>query len=179
MPGPVFIPGDSVDLHTIEEEDLDFLQESVNDPQVWRRIGRNRPVNGQQERDFFDEVVGGDDGVHLLVCVDGEPVGTVGINGLGGPETPELGYWVAPDHHRQGYATAAAELLTGYAFDQLGVHRIEARVFDFNDASRKVLERVGFTHEGTSREAAFIDGEYRDALWYGALEEEWRADDDS
>ena len=179
MPGPVFIPGDSVDLHTIEEEDLEFLQESVNDPQVWRRIGRNRPVNGQQERDFFDEVVGGDDGVHLLVCADGEPVGTVGINGLGGPETPELGYWVAPDHHRQGYATAAAELLTGYAFDQLGVHRIEARVFDFNDASQKVLERVGFTHEGTSREAAFIDGEYRDALWYGVLEEEWRADDDS
>lgn len=177
MPGPVFIPGDSVDLHTIEEEDLDFLQESVNDPQVWRRIGRTRPVNGQQERDFFEEVVGGDDGVHLLVCADGEPVGTVGLNGLDGRDGPELGYWVAPDHHRQGYATAAAELLTGYAFDQLGVHRIEARVFDFNDASRKVLERVGFTHEGTSREAAFIDGEYRDTLWYGMLETEWHGEE--
>jgi RimJ/RimL family protein N-acetyltransferase len=174
MPGPVFIPGDSVDLHTIEEEDLEFLQESVNDPQVWRRIGRNHPVNAQQEREFFEEIVGGDDGVHLLVCADGEPVGTVGVNGLDGPETPELGYWIAPDHHRQGYATAAAKLLTGYAFDQLGLHRVEARVFEFNDASQTVLERVGFTHEGTSREAAFVDGEYRDALWYGMLEEEWR-----
>lgn len=179
MPGPVFIPGDTVDLHTIEEADLEFLQRNVNDPRVWRRIGSADPVNAQQEREFFEEVVGGDGGVHLLVCADGEPVGTVGLNDLEGRGAPELGYWVAPDHHRQGYATAAADLLVGYGFDQLGVHRIEARAFDFNEASQTVLERVGFTHEGTSREAAFVDGEYRDALWYGILEEGWRADDDS
>ncbi len=179
MPGPVFIPGDAVDLHTIEEEDLDFLQRNVNDPRVWRRIGRADPVNAQQEQEFFEEVVGGDGGVHLLVCADGEPVGTVGLDDLEGRGAPELGYWVAPDHHRQGYATAAADLLVGYGFDQLGLHRVEARVFDFNDASQTVLERVGFTHEGTSREAVFVDGEYRDACWYGVLEEEWRADGDS
>ena len=177
MPGPVFIPGDAVDLHTIEEEDLDFLQRNVNDPQVWRLIDRADPVNAQQEREFFEEVVAGDGGVHLLVCADGEPVGTVGLTDVRGGA--ELGYWVAPEHHRQGYATAAAELLVGYGFDQRGLHRIEARVFEFNDASQTVLERVGFTHEGTSREAVFVDGAYRDTHWYGILEEEWRADDGS
>jgi len=175
MPGPVFIPGDDVDLHTIEEEDLDFLQRNVNDPRVWRRIGRAQPVNTQQEREFLEEVVAGDDGVHLLVCADGEPVGTVGLNDLGGQGgSAELGYWVAPEHHRQGYATAAASLLVGYGFDQLGLHRVEARVYEFNDPSKTVLERVGFTHEGVHREAAFVDGVYRDTHWYGLLEAEWR-----
>ena len=177
MPGPVFIPGDAVDLHTIEEEDLDFLQRNVNDPAVWRRIGRADPVNAQQEREFFDEIVSGDGGVHLLVCADGEPVGTVGLNDIGDSGgSAELGYWIAPDHHRQGYGTEAAELTTGYGFDQLGLHRVAARVFEFNDASCKLLERLGFTREGTHREAAFVDGEYRDTYWYGLLEEEWRAD---
>ena len=175
MPGPVFIPGDTVDLHTIEEADLDFLQRGRNDPQVWRAIGRAVPANGPQERRFFEEVVSADGSVQLLVCADGEPVGTVGLDDTDDrSDAAELGYWVAPDHHRQGYGTAAAELLVGYVFDQLGLHRVEARVFEFNDASQTLLEGVGFTQEGVHREVAFIDGEYQDACWYGLLEDEWR-----
>lgn len=175
MPGPVFIPGDAVDLHTIEEEDLEFLQHNLNDPQVWRAIGRSVPANGPQEREFFEEVVSSDGGVQLLVCVDGEPVGTVGLDGTDDrSDSAELGYWVAPDHHRQGYGTAAAELMVEYAFDQLGLHRVAARVFEFNDASCTLLERVGFSREGVHREAEFVDGEYQDTYWYGLLESEWR-----
>ena len=49
MPGPVFLEGDHITLRTIEEEDLEFLQEAITDPQVRRSIGGSTPYNLKQE----------------------------------------------------------------------------------------------------------------------------------
>ncbi|WP_246998358.1 GNAT family N-acetyltransferase [Halosolutus gelatinilyticus] len=177
MPGPVFLGSDEVALRTIEEEDLEFLQMQVNDPAVWRPIGGSRPINADQEREFYEDVVCGDDGVHLLIAVDETPVGTIGLRDID-QETgnAELGYWVAPEHHGRGYGTEATRLTVEYAFQQLRLHRVDARVFEFNEPSRRLLESVGFCREGVLRDAEFIDGEYRDVYWYGLLEDEWRED---
>ncbi len=174
MPGPVFLDGDTVSLRTIEEEDLQRLQEVVNDRRVWRAIGSPRPVNETQETEFFEETVCSDDSIDLLVTVTGEVVGMVSL----WPEDStaskaELGYWIDPAHHRNGYATEAATLLIDHGFTQLGLHRIEARVFEFNEPSQKLLEQLGFEHEGSHREATFVDGEYQDVHWYGLLVDEW------
>lgn len=175
MPGPVFIEGESVTLRTIEEADLEFLQRQVNDPEIRRAIGRPDPVNSEQEREFFEEVVSGDGTTDLLVTVDGDRVGIVSLAFDDGVVTSaELGYWLAPEYHRQGYGSEAAELLVEHGFEQRACHRIEARVFGFNEASQGLLERLGFTREGVSREAHFVDGAYRDVYWYGLLAEEWR-----
>jgi len=89
MPGPVFLDGDRVTLRPIEEEDLEFLQAQVNDSQIWRPIGRSRPVNREQEREFFENDVCGDDTVVLLIVADSTPVGTVGLlPSTGRPGTP-------------------------------------------------------------------------------------------
>ncbi|AEH36287.1 GNAT family N-acetyltransferase [Halopiger xanaduensis] len=175
MPETVFLPGERVDLRPIEEDDLEFLQTKINDPRVWRGIGRARPVNGAQERDFFENVVCDDDSVNLLIVADAEPVGTIGFHTIEWEaRRAELGYWVAPEHHEQGYGSAATELLVEYGFDHLGLHRIAARVFECNEASQALLESVGFTPEGVHRDAEFIDGEYQDTHWYGLLADEWR-----
>lgn len=175
MPGPVFLEGKQVALRTIEEEDLEYLQEQVNDPQVWRAIGRDYPVNADQEQSFYEDIVCSDDEVSLLIA-DGEgPVGTIGLQDVGSPsDTSEIGYWVDPEYHRMGYGSDATARLVEYGFQQLGLHRIEARVFEFNDASKALLESVGFREEGIHRDAEFIDGEYQDIHWYGLLESEWR-----
>lgn len=174
MPGPVFLEGDRVTLRPIEEEDLEFLQTQVNDPRVWRPIGRSRPINSEQERDFFENVVCSDDTVDLLIVADSTPVGTVGLFELDWEtQAAEIGYWLAPEHHEQGYGTEATERVVQYAFDQLGLHRIAARVSEFNEPSRRLLESVGFTQEGVHRDDEFVDGEYHDVCWYGLLADEW------
>lgn len=172
VPGPVFLSGETIDLHTIEEEDLEFLHRHVNDERVWRLIGRPRPVTRAGEREFYEEVIVGGDGVHLLVCDDDDPVGIVSLHDP--DHSAEVGYWIAPEFHEQGYGSAAVSRLVTYGFDQLGLHRIEAQLWDANDASRALLESLGFTHEGTFRESGVVDGEYHDTLWYGLLADEWR-----
>ena len=174
MPGPVFLDGETVSLRTIEEQDLPFLQEAINHRSVWHGIGQSHPVNAQQEQEFFEEQVSGDDTVNLLVTTGPEtPVGTVSLTIKGEVHRAELGYWIAPDHQSEGYGTEAAGLLVDYGFDQRGLHRIEARVFEFNDPSQRLLESLGFTQEGTHRESQFADGEYQNMLWYGVLTDEW------
>lgn len=174
MPGPVFIQGETVALRTVETEDLEFLQAGVNDPAVRTPIGRDDPINADQERAFYDEVISGDDSVDLLICRDVEPLGTISFNPIRWrTQTAEMGYWLDPDHHGRGYTTEAATLLLEHGFDQMGLHRVHAHVFAFNEPSRRLLEGLGFRHEGTLREHAFIDGERTDVQVFGLLVDEW------
>ncbi|WP_049898382.1 GNAT family N-acetyltransferase [Halococcus agarilyticus] len=173
MPGPVFLDGERITLRTVEEEDLEFLQHDINDPEVWRSLGAVSPVNAEQEREWFEGI--GDDGVSLLVCVEGEPVGMIGLSDV--VEVwgrAEVGYWVTPDSWGEGYATEATDLLVGYAFDQRRLNKVVATAFEHNAGSRRVLEKVGFVEEGVHREEAFVDGEFVDVHRYGLLAREWR-----
>jgi len=174
MPGATFIEGDEVTLRTIEEEDLEFLQRVINKPEVRQGIGRPLPVNGPQEQEFFEEVVGNEETVTLLIMADGERVGTIGFNSINhSADRAEVGYWIAPDRHDKGYGSESTALLVDYGFQELGLHRIEARAFEFNDASQALLESVGFTEEGVHRDGIFLKGDYQDEHWYSVLESEW------
>ncbi|WP_135667414.1 GNAT family N-acetyltransferase [Halorhabdus rudnickae] len=177
MPGPVFLEGETVALRPIEEEDLAFVQRERSDERVWRTLGWPVPSNREQVEAFYEETISDEETIHLLITVDEEPVGMVSFHDLSEKDRRgELGYWVAADHHGNGYATDAIGTIVAYAFRDLGLHRVEAKVFDGNDASRRVLEKLGFTHEGIHREATFSDGQFRDVHWYGVLAEEFDLD---
>lgn len=173
MPGPVFLQGDTVELRTIEEEDIEFLQGMVNDPRVRGSITAVDPVTRGKERDWVASLPD-NEGFHFLVCVDAEPVGTVGLkppNEVWG--TAEVGYLIAPEHWGNGYATDAVTTVCGYAFEEQRLNKVYATVFVTNPASRRVLEKAGFKEEGLLREEAFVAGEHVDVRRYGLLAEEW------
>lgn len=172
MAGHVFLRGDAVELRTVEEDDTEFLQATVNDPRVRAGIAAVAPVNGAREREWI-ESVGDDGGVHLVVHVDGDPVGTVGLKS---PDEvwgrAEIGYLVAPDRWGNGYATDAVATLCDYAFDERRLDKVYATVFETNPASSRVLEKAGFAEEGRLRREAFVDGERVDLIRYGLLADE-------
>lgn len=68
----------------------------------------------------------------------------------------------------------AVRSLAGYAFDERRLHRVAADVYAPNDASKRVLEKVGFEREGVRRSHAFVEGEHVDVYEYGLLESTWR-----
>lgn len=182
MPGPVFLEGETVTLRPVEEEDIEFIQRCMNDPQVWRPALDIDPMNREQGTEFFENVISDADAVKCLVCEGEEPLGIVSLmeSQYGPDETrrsraAELAYYLAPDHHGQGYGSDAAARMVQYAFEDRNLRRISARCGRFNDASAGLLESLGFEHEGTLREAAWFRGEYHDTLWYGLLREEWQA----
>ncbi|HXM44516.1 MAG TPA: GNAT family protein [Bryobacteraceae bacterium] len=66
----------------------------------------------------------------------------------------ETGYWVAPNYAGQGMATEAANAAIRYAFGRLGAKAISIGYFDGNDASRRVVEKLGFRKLRVAPQAA-------------------------
>ena len=75
----------------------------------------------------------------------------------------------------RGLGAGAVALLAGFAFDVLGLRRLEADVDPRNTASLRLLERLGFVREGHLRERWILGGEIQDAVFYGLLRREWAA----
>lgn len=81
----------------------------------------------------------------------------------------EIGYNLAAAAQGRGYMTEALGRLVDYAFDDLGLRRLEAEIDPRNAPSAKVLERLGFREEGLLRERWCVDGEISDSALYGLL----------
>ncbi len=85
----------------------------------------------------------------------------------------ELGYWLAKPLWGRGIMAEAIEMLLGFAFLSLKLHRVYAHVFPNNKPSVRVLEKTGFTLEGLIREGFVRGGDYVDAYLYSMLEDDW------
>jgi RimJ/RimL family protein N-acetyltransferase len=84
-----------------------------------------------------------------------------------------LGYCYTRPAWGQGYATEAARALLGWAFDTLDLNRVQAETDTRNAHSARVLEKLGFTREGTLREDCVVNGDVSDSWVYGLLRREW------
>lgn len=81
----------------------------------------------------------------------------------------------APSVQRSALATEAMFLMASRAFDELAYRRYEWKCDALNAASRRAAERLGFTYEGTFRQATVYKGRNRDSAWYAMIDKEWPA----
>lgn len=86
----------------------------------------------------------------------------------------ELGYWVGKKFWNIGIATEAASRVMEFGFQVLNLEKIYAKCFYNNEASRKVMEKIGMKLEGKFRHEVFKENKFIDTLYYGILREEWR-----
>jgi RimJ/RimL family protein N-acetyltransferase len=88
--------------------------------------------------------------------------------------TIEVGHLhFAPSLQRTRAATEAMVLMMRHALEELGYRRYEWKCDDLNAPSRRAAERLGFTYEGTHRQATIYKGRNRDTAWYSILDSEW------
>lgn len=86
-----------------------------------------------------------------------------------------IGYEIAPDYWRKGYATEAALAMVAFGFKRLKLHRIWAHCLTENLASWRVLEKIGMKREGCLRETELIKGYWRNSYIYAILDHEWNS----
>lgn len=87
----------------------------------------------------------------------------------------EIGYVFAPQFHGHGYATEAVAAVLQLAFDDLGLHRVVARLDARNVASARLAERLGMRREAHFMRNEMFKGEWADELVYAMLAEQWPA----
>jgi ribosomal-protein-alanine N-acetyltransferase len=122
----------------------------------------------------------------FAVTYDGELAGQVTVSNVvrGAFQSASVGYWVDAQLAGRGVVPTALALVVDHCFTDVGLHRIEANVRPENAPSRRVLEKLGFRHEGLHPRFLYIDGEWRDHLSFAVTVEDvpegllrrWRAD---
>ncbi len=113
----------------------------------------------------------------ITLRADASSIGVTGCHNIDWPNrAAEIGIYIGePEKLGKGYGTEAMELLLAFCFNELNLHRVFLRVFDFNGRAIESYRKCGFKEEGRLREAFFREGHYHDIVVMSILEEEFRA----
>jgi ribosomal-protein-serine acetyltransferase len=101
-------------------------------------------------------------------------VGVIGYHSINWPgRKVEIGYWLDADFQGRGIMTRACRAVVRYAFEKLQLNRVTILCATGNLRSRAIPERLGFTQEGTLREAEWLYDHFVDLVVYSMLAREW------
>ena len=106
---------------------------------------------------------------------DADLIGGIGLSLDTMANSGEIGYWLADGQEGKGVVTRACTRFFDFAFDELGLHRMELQAAVENVKSRAVAQRLGMREEGVLRGAGKVGGGlYVDLVIYGQVVDDWR-----
>lgn len=114
---------------------------------------------------------------HMAIIVDGKVAGGIGSKRKEDVyrKTMEIGYFLGESYWGRGITTLAVKQFADYMFRTFDINRIIAPVFDFNIASQRVLEKVGFRKEATMIKSVIKNNVFRNEILYALLKEEFQS----
>jgi len=175
------LKGEKVVLRPVRRSDITFFLKWFNDPEVTQYLDMYLPLTEMSEEKFIEAISTSRAETDVFFVIEALfekeniPIGSIGLHKLNyhnmhgalGIAIGEKEYW------SRGYGTEAAELLIGFGFYQMNLHRISSSVFAFNGRSLKMHLKAGFKEEGRRRFAIYRNGQYHDLVEFGLLRDEW------
>jgi RimJ/RimL family protein N-acetyltransferase len=152
--------------HSLPETARFLPREAKTYTQSMEYVGKYANFTFEKEDDWLALAVEAQDAPGLL--------GEVVLKWLEGTGQAEIGWSLAPAARGQGYAAEAAEAVLKLAFEELGFHRIEARLDALNTASAALCDRLGLRLEARLVDKWRYKGQWATELVYAILEDEWR-----
>jgi ribosomal-protein-alanine N-acetyltransferase len=156
-------------------EDVRPLAHWADNPRIARNL-RDRfpqPYGLSDAKRWIRAARATDPPTHFAIEVDGQAVGGVGFDAFDDIDrrTAEIGYWLAEPFWGRGIATAALAAVTEYAFMMFDLVRLQARVFEGNPGSMRVLEKAGYVCEGRLRRSVTKNDRTIDSFLYAHVKE--------
>jgi RimJ/RimL family protein N-acetyltransferase len=150
----------------------------INDREVMNNLLMRYPVSRYQEEKWIEKAL--DDGsqrnkVFALETKEGVYLGGIGLHKIDWENRhAEAGIVIGKkEHWNKGYGTDAMIAILDFAFNQMNLHRVYLRVFEYNQRGVRSYEKCGFKKEGVLREDRYVRGEYRDTIMMGILRDEF------
>jgi [ribosomal protein S5]-alanine N-acetyltransferase len=170
------LKADTFYLRTVSEADL---------PVLIQHLGNNANRGDYYPQDIHSETEirrrfhedglwSKDHGTLFIVTKEGNVIGHIAFfKPIGYWNAYEIAYILYDEKDRgKGITTEATRLLVRYLFETKTVNRVQLCIHPENVASRRVAEKLGFTHEGTARGAWFHRGQHQDLEIYSILRSE-------
>ena len=175
MPPDPALRDAEVVLRPSREDDVPAIREVYSELDIrrWMGWGAELPDDAEARANIARAASAWEDGtwaVFRIADADSDQV-IGGINlRFGEYDTAEISYFLRTSARGRGIATRAARLVVRWAFEELGIERIELRVHPDNTASQRVAERLGFVREGVERASrVWPDGTRFDSIMFSLL----------
>lgn len=174
------IPGIKINLRPITKDDAASIYKYARNRSISRYTFLPHPYTRKDADEWVitsteRNASGIDFNMGIELPASGEIIGMISLNNIDViNRNAELGYWLGKPFWGKGYVSEAIELLVNHSFRRFKLNRIYARVMRPNTVSAHLLEKCGFTYEGTLRKNIKRNGRYLDELRYGLLLEDWR-----
>jgi RimJ/RimL family protein N-acetyltransferase len=168
----------SLDLRPWQEGDEGALVKIANNRKIWRNLTERFP-HPYTMKDAVSWIEHANsepsDAINLALLANGQIAGGAGFERRGdlSTRTAEMGYWLGEPYWGKGFATRALVHTTQKAFEDFDFVRLEAGVIEWNPASKRVLEKAGYTFEARHAKRLFKDGQHCDEFIYALLREDW------
>ncbi|AXJ12987.1 GNAT family N-acetyltransferase [Streptococcus pluranimalium] len=158
-------------------DDLYAVYSSLTSPEKFTYMPFSQFEDKEEFGAFFQELLESKDPYYLAI-IDQSTEKVVGCFSLMRIDTRnrviEMGWVIYSDSlQKTKLATEAQYLVTTYVFEDLCYRRYEWKCDSLNEASRRAAERLGFTYEGTFRQAVIYKNRNRDTNWYSIIDKEW------
>lgn len=168
-------------LREIVPADAEDLFRIFSDEETMRYWSCRPYTSVDQARRLIEgiaEAARGSDGIHWAITLrgDGRMIGKCGYNEWRkAHRRGDISYIVAREHWGKGVVSEALRAALDYGFDHMNLHSVEAGVTPGNDASTRMLLRLGFRLEGHLRENFLAEDGFVDSLIYSLLRRDWEA----
>jgi RimJ/RimL family protein N-acetyltransferase len=171
--------GKLVRLSAPREEDAEAFSRWSEDARYLRNLDTDyaRPVPAREFAERFNAQRGNAQAVefHLRTLEEDRLIGFVAVHSIEwNNQSALLAIGIGePDYRGKGYGGDALQLILGYAFRELNLHRLGLDVIANNQPAIRAYEKAGFRREGAMREAVLRDGRRYDRVLMGILRDEW------
>ena len=169
-----------VKLRLVRMKDAKALERAVLSNRSWLRPWEATNPHGANSFDLRAQIRGllrqldDETGLPFMIEMDGEIVGQLNVANIlyGSVSSAVIGYWVVPEVAGRGVTPTAVALVTDYLFNEIGLHRVEIDIRPENEASLRVVEKLGFRYEGLKQRYIHINGAWRDHYVFALTHEE-------
>jgi len=159
-------------LRPVRREDLELFLQWRNESPSGLRTG-HRPLTSLNQEEFFKKLSFDNDMIVFTACVNEEPIGYVQLYPIDWKNRKaEVGVIMGRKHQGQGLGEEALRLTVDYGFRMLGMNKLYAEIYEYNEQSIKLFEKIGFKLEGKLREHHYWNGKFHDSLIYSILRSE-------
>ncbi|MDM7832402.1 GNAT family N-acetyltransferase [Cellulomonas edaphi] len=172
------LQGEMITLRPIRPDDAQAMWEMLADPEGNRLTGTTRTFTREEVDAWCAGLATAEGRYDFAVTANGDDAfrGEIVLNEVDEVvRSANLRLSMGPTYRGRGYGTEGIQLVLGFAFDGIGLHRVELDVLSINARAKSLYENLGFRVEGRKRDA-YRDGDgYCDAIIMAILEDEYRA----
>ena len=169
-----------ISLRIIKPRDAKTVERLVLSNRAWLKPWEATNPHGPTSFDFKAQIRGllrqleNDEGLPFLFLYKGEIVGQLNVANIlhGSVSSCVIGYWIIPEVAGKGITPTAVALAMDYVFKVVGLHRVEIDIRPENEASIRVVEKLGLRHEGLKKNYIHINNAWRDHLVFALTAEE-------